>query len=418
MNQSNAASLQSVWTDCDRDGDLDLYVANDRGIYPGLKGNQLFRNVNGVMVDASAGSGADLKMFAMSATCGDFNGDGYPDLYCTNTTDNVAPVFGAFPLLLSNAGQTFTQAQDLWGVAHPGDTWGWGAAFFDWDNDSRVDLYVCNQFDANSLFDNSGTPPATDVAEAAGIAGPIGNNQASYCVAVGDVDLDGDLDVLLNEMGTKLQLYINHEGEKRSSVTLRVIGDGPNTAAIGANADVNFMRNRRPATQFAEIHAGGNAYLSQHEQVLHFGLDSATVVTSATVRWPSAGPTRSFTNMPANERWTIYPPSMLGDGDRDGDLDGLDRDALCAAKGPVVPGTEIFDFNGDFVVSQADTTAFRGAYSAGGRTWSDLDGDEHVNGADLAMLLGAWGGPNCDADLDGDGVVGGADLGLLLGEWQ
>jgi enediyne biosynthesis protein E4 len=408
---SDGASLEAVWTDYDRDGDLDLYVSNDRGPYAGFPANELYRNDGGTFTDVSQSSGADARLFSMGLACGDLDSNGRVDFFCTNTTDPAPPLFGAFPLLLGSPKGTFTQAQDLWGVAHPTTNWGWGSTFFDWNNDGRLDLYVHDQFSPNSLFQNNGRPPLVDVAAAAGIEG---SNLASYCSAFGDVDGDGDIDVLMNNMGEAVTLFINKEGEKRNAVSFRVISTASRAAAVGANASLTVGKT----TLYRESYAGGNSYLGQNELNLHFGLDAATTATSAVVRWPANGPTRTFSSIPANHTWTIYPPAKLGDGDQDGDIDAADRVALCDALGNVEPGTELFDFDGNFVVGSSDVMALKTLFLAAGLKWSDLNGDNHVDAADLAIILGAWGSTDCVKDLDGSGEVSATDLSILLGDWS
>jgi hypothetical protein len=408
------AALEAVWTDFDRDRDLDLYVSNDRGTYPGFPANLLYRNDGGTFVEIGDVANADARLFSMGLACGDLDGNGYVDFFCTNTTDGAPPLLGAFPLLLGSKKGTFVEAQEQYGVAHPTLDWGWGAMFFDWNNDGRLDLYVNDQFSANSLFQNNGGPPLVDVAGAAGIAG---SDLASYCTAYADIDGDGDLDVLLNNMGEALTLFVNNEGEKRNAIRLRVISTSSASEAIGANTDITVGHT----TMYRESYAGGNSYLGQNELTLHFGIGAETVATAGIVRWPANGPTRSLSSIPAGHLWDVYPPAKLGDADRDGDLDAADRAALCAALGPVVHvgalGTEMLDYNGDFTIGSSDVAAFAAAFNAAGGKWADLNTDGVVNAADLAIILGAWGSSECDMDLDGDGNVSAADLSILLGEW-
>jgi hypothetical protein len=357
----------------------------------------------------SVATNADARLFSMGLACGDIDGDGRVDFYCTNTTDPSPPLLGAFPLLLQQKPSTFVEAQVAWGVAHPTTDWGWGSTFFDWNNDGRLDLYVHDQFSANSLFENTGTLPMVDIAAAAGIAG---SNLASYSSAYADVDNDGDIDVLMNNMGEPLTLFINREGEKRNAIRLRIVSEFSAASAVGANADLVVGRT----TLYRENYAGGNSYLGQNEMHLHFGLGSSTVASAATVRWPSAGPVRTLSSIPAGN-WTIYPPAKLGDADGNGLVDMTDRLAFCDAVGAVVAGTELFDLNGDFVVDSADASLLRVRYEASGARWSDLDGDGVVNASDLAVLLGAWGSADCAKDLNGNGQVDAADLSVLLGDW-
>lgn len=399
--------LQSVWTDFDRDGDLDLYLSNDRGMMVGNQPNKLWRNDDGVLVSVGPQAGVDVQMFSMGLACGDINGDGRSDFYNTNTTDLTPPLNGEFALLLSTPKGTFVQSQSAWGVAHPSTTWGWGCLFFDWNNDGDLDLYVNNQFSADSLFDNQGAPPMLDVAVAAAVDGPTGS---SYSSAVGDIDNDGDLDLLASHLNTTLRLYVNHEGETRHWVKFRVIGSGHNTAAVGAAAEVTAGG----VTQWRESHAGGNGYLSQNDLRLHFGLGGATSVSAATVQWPSGGPVRELTNVPGDTIWTLWPPEKMGDSDNDGDRDAADVAALCGLLGaPVTPGMERLDMNGDWVLDRQDAALLHDTTVRPG----DLDGDGVVSGGDLGLLLGSWSSADCMADLDGSGVVGGSDLALMLGNW-
>ncbi|MDP2325810.1 MAG: FG-GAP-like repeat-containing protein, partial [Gammaproteobacteria bacterium] len=357
---SRAATLQPAWTDVDRDGWLDLYLSNDRGVATGAIPNQLWRNVGGTFTDISQSSGAGVALNSMGLALADWNRDGFPDFYFTNTVPND-PLSGiGFPLLLSQGPASWQQAQELWQVARPvassagGDaSTGWGCMFFDWNNDGWQDLYVCILQKPNRLYQGGPTPPAVDVAPAAGIAGSTAF--ATYGCAYLDADGDGDLDVLLNPMGTNAQLYINEEGQNRSWVRFRFKGRWPNTAAIGASVQAHASGG----LWYQEILAGGNNYLGQPEQVIHFGLGKSPGLETATARWPSGGPSRAFTNIPAGAVWTLYPPEALGDADLDGDVDAQDRALLCAWLGTsVVPGREMMDLTGDWQINGSDAAAF------------------------------------------------------------
>ncbi len=414
---TQGATLQPIWTDADRDGWLDLYLSNDRGNVPGAPPNQLWRNIGGTFVDVTPTCGAGLPLCSMGLACGDWNRDGLPDFYATNTVNSSPPLYGAFPLLLSQGSATWSQGQAAWGVAFPSspppqgnNSWGWGCMFFDWNNDGYQDLYVCLDFAPNRLYQGSPTPPAVDVAPAANITGLAANG--NYSCAHLDADGDGDLDVLINPLATTAQLHINHEGETRSWVRFRVKGRWPNTAAIGANVDAVSGG----LILYQEILAGGNGYLGQNEQIIHFGLGSETTLATATARWPSGGPSRAFSNVPAGTQWTLYPPEALGDADTDGDVDAADRAQMCEWLGqPVQPGREMMDFNGDWQIDSADASLFAQLH---GQVVSDLNGDMQVDGADLGALLAGWAGKSCLLDLNGDGYVDGADLGVLLANWS
>jgi hypothetical protein len=264
----------------------------------------------------------------------------------------------------------------------------WGAIFFDFDNDGHQDLYVNNMWEANTLYHNQGTFPAAEIAAAAGVAASTG---ASFSSAVADVDSDGDVDLLVNNHGSNVELFINNEGQKRRWIRYRVLGRGHNVFAVGANVNTrvgNFW-------QLREILAGGNGYLGQNELIVHVGLGDAPVVDEVVVTWPGGSPTRTLTNLPSNEVWTLYPPEHLGDADGDGSVvigdylgftDCYDR--------PVAPGCEMMDFDGNSMIEMNDFAAFLEVYH-------DVPADCNTNGIlDLQEILLEAG-----LDQDADGVL-------------
>ena len=403
-------SYQSVWSDFDRDGDADLVTSNDRGF--GNVPNQLHRNDGGTFTDVSAASGMDVSLCSMGVACGDLDGSLRPDFYFTNLPDAAPPLFGANPLLLATGKDTFAQAQVAWGVAH--HRMSWAAIFWDFDNDADLDLYVNSEFQPNSLYRREPSLPMADVATALGVAGTTG---LSFVSAVGDLDRDGDLDLVQNNYGGAVRLFMNQEGTRRAWLRLRIAGEGRVRDAIGASATVFATggKGRAPAPQWREVLCGGNGYLGQNETMLHFGLGNASAVSSVEVRWPNGAPVRTLTGVRMSAAWTAYPPASLGDANLDGTVNHLDWTTFAATgTGPVVAGREMLDFDGNFSLDTADITAF---WNASAIVRGDLDGDGTVGGADLSSLLAAWGTGGVPADLDLDGTVGGTDLATMLGNW-
>lgn len=404
-----AYSFTGAWTDFDLDGDADLYISNDRGhLAPYFQGNQLFRNDNGHLVEISAASGAGIQLFSMGLAVGDFDRNGYPDFYCTNIASPSQPTLGANPLLLNQGNGTFIRGDQQWGVGLFISSW--GAEMFDFDNEGTIDLYVNNQFVANSLFQNHPTAPAINVSAATNCPG--GTGDYSYASSSADVDGDGDADLLVGGVGSNALLYINHEGEKRNAVTVRVVGKPGNPTAIGATLRGQLDPNG--PLLFRDIFAGGRSYLGHDLPEAPFGLGTRSTLLHVTVQWPrgiDGGPTRVISNLPANGVWSVYPPSRLGDIDGDGVLTGIDRFGFdaCAGTG-FIPGCEMMDFDGDSDIDADDKFLFD-------HKASDFDGDGIVGSSDLAILLGFWGTANATCDLSGDGHVNADDIALMLGVW-
>jgi hypothetical protein len=408
---STGLSYQSVWGDHDRDSWPDLCVSNDRGF--AAVPNKLWRNDAGAFVDISAATGMDVSLCSMGVACGDLTGDARPDYYFTNLPDPQPPLLGVNPLLLSAAKGPFTRGEAEWGVSNL--KMSWGAIFWDFDNDRDLDLYVNNEFQPNALYRNPGAPPMTDIAAAAAVAGTA---NLSFASAIGDLDRDGDLDLLLNNYGGPVRLLMNQEGAQRNWLRLRVAGGGRMRDAIGASATLvaRGAKGQSLPLQWREVLCGGNSFLAQHETTLHFGLGNATGVASVEVRWPAGGPVRTLTNLPMNARWTAYPPSRLGDVDGDAVVGPLDWAQFAQwGLGPLAPGREMLDFDGDSDIDATDAASF---WSAASFTRGDLDGSGAVDASDLATMLGAWGSAGSSADLDLDGSVGAGDLSVLLGAWN
>ncbi len=448
--------FQGVWSDYDNDGDVDLFVSQDRGhLGPLFMGDLLYRNDGGTFTDVSATSGFGEKLFGMGVGAADIDNDLDLDYYVTNIGTVNQPNGGINPLYINQGDGTFVQAATTWGLdlapIPPSTTSGswWGSIFFDFDNDGWQDLFVNNQFLSNRLLrNNAGVPPFTDVTAEAAVAGTTGFQKASFSSAVSDIDGDGDLDLLVNNMGGNVLLYVNHEGTKRNWMKLRIVGEGKNRNAIGAHVNV------RTGTQWQmrEVLTGGNGFLGANTQVQHFGLDQAVAADEVVISWPGGQTMRTVTNLPSNLDWTMYPPSRLGDSNGDGHVTIADFASLkvCFGAG-LIPGYEMMDITGDSFVDLADVDEFLKVYEGtvedcneNGTTDlveilmnpgldndgdgllddcgsisdpADINGDGVVNGADLGLLLAGWGeaGPT---DLNGDGTTNGADLGLLLASWS
>jgi len=221
--------------DYDLDGDEDVLVAGD------FVTSHVWRNDGGfTFTDVTAGVGVGTDENGMGSTLGDHDNDGDLDWFVTSIYlekgEQPNPSTGTTGnRLYRNEGDgTFTDATDESGVRD--GSWGWGASFLDHDNDADLDLVHTNGWnyfdypvDAMRLFVNDGTGVFTDEAAALGIA-DVGQGRG---LATFDHDRDGDLDVLVNNLGEGLVLYRNDVDNGHRWVEVRLLDTQGNTQGLG-----------------------------------------------------------------------------------------------------------------------------------------------------------------------------------------
>lgn len=439
---------RATWADYDNDGDLDLYLVNSGD-------NKLFRNDgDDVFTDVTPELMAHDGL-SRCAAWGDFDNDGLVDLYLSVSGVNIQ---GDINLLFKNFGNDVFGLLSHQALELP-ERVGRGVSWSDFDNDGDLDLYVANGGppeagpkdppvnDTNALIRNDGaghfseiTPTLLQLQDnsravtwvdfdndldmdlyvttgSAGqnslfvntdegfvlfddpviggdgrtrdaawgdfdndgdldlylsrlfdnkllenngkgafhdvTAGELGNAANGRGVAWADYDNDGDLD-LFNATSARNTLFRNDTPSDYSWLKVRLVGTISNRSAIGARIIVKIGEH----TQMREV-AAGEGYLSHRPLEQHFGLRHYQFAEEVRIQWPSSGIEQVFTNVIANQTLTI--------------------------------------------IEQAQTP--------------DLNGDSVVNGADLALMLSAWGTAEAIGDVNGDGVVDGADLALMLSSW-
>jgi hypothetical protein len=299
--------LGVVVADYDEDGWPDVFVAND------TMPNFLFRNmgqfrfvetglVSGIAV------GADGKARAgMGIDTGDYDADGRLDLVITNLDFEMHTVNRGLGRGL------FGYAATESGIGYPTLPFvGFGVAFLDFDNDTQLDLAIANghildnapQFRTGStyrqrrlLFRNTTLRRFAEVGRSAGPAFAV--DRVGRGLATGDIDNDGDLDLLVTNNGESAELLRNDGGNRANALLVRLRGTGGNTDAIGAR--IRLTAGSR--TQIRDVKAG-SSYLSQNDLRAHFGLGTAERVDRIEVVWPS-GKTEVISGATANETVTI-----------------------------------------------------------------------------------------------------------------
>jgi hypothetical protein len=282
--------LGVVVADYDDDGWPDVFVANDT--MPNFlfhnEGKGVFREVGllaGVAVandgKARAGMGTDF---------GDYDGDGLLDLVVTNHE------FESTSLYRNLGGGLFAESTVESGLGPPTLPYvGFGAVFMDYDNDGRLDLAIVNghvvdntaQFRPSSsyaqrrlLFRNTGNRRFSDVSR---FAGPgFGVEKVGRTLVAGDIDNDGDLDLLVTNTGQAADLLRNDGGNRGGAMLIRLVGKRSNRDGIGAK-----LRIKTGTTTHVRYVKAGSSYLGQNDMRVHVGVGDATLVDRLEVRWPS-----------------------------------------------------------------------------------------------------------------------------------
>ena len=294
--------LGGAWGDFDADGRPDLYVANDGGP------NFLYRNNGGgTFTDVGLESGTALsedgkEQGSMGVAIGDYDHSGRWSIFVTNLFDEYNALYRQDKGLLfsdvSFASQTGQSSLPFVG---------WGTHFFDYDNDGWLDLLVVNGHvypqveraalgaryrQRKLLYRNNRNGTFAETASTAGQA--LMEPAVSRGSAAGDLDNDGDLDIVVNNLDGAPTVLRNDGGNRQNFLNVDLVGRASNRSAIGALVTVTAG----DLVQRAERRSGAS-YLSQDDARLHFGLGTRTALDSVDVRWPS-GIVQRFSGLRAN----------------------------------------------------------------------------------------------------------------------
>ena len=337
-----------LWWDFDSDGWLDIFVGNDFKVP-----DQLYRNNgDGTFTDVIRIAFPHTTWFSMGSDVGDVNNDGRLDLlvsdmagtthYRSKVTMGEMNVHREFlktaeprqymrnALLLNTGTRRFQEAAYMAGLAK--SDWSWAVKLADFDNDGWTDAFISNG--AARMFNHADrnftdrqrigktqwelwedTPPRLEENlafrnlgdlkfEKVGAKWGLKKNGMSYSAATGDLDNDGDLDLVVGNLDAPLGIYRNTSVSH--SITVRLAGDDGNLQGLGALVKVRSgeslqTRQLMPATGF----------LSSNQPLLHFGLGDREMVDSLSIRWPN-GTEQELQDLPADRAYVIDQPAAGG----------------------------------------------------------------------------------------------------------
>src|SRR6266852_4440811 len=295
-----------VWGDYDNDGWPDLFVTNDSGW------NFLYHNKHdGSFEEIGIPSGTGLGPFGqnfgnMAADFADFDRDGMLDLFVARFGNQPASLY-------RNGGDQFIDIAGKAKIAGP--TFApvkWGTGFGDFDNDGWPDILIANG-NFSSLMDK--LPNEVRFAEPLQLFRNLGNRafeeiadraglnvpplRSRRGTAFGDINNDGNLDAVVFNVSGPPSLFINETSNSNHRVLFCLIGAKSNRAAIGARVAVTTST----MTQIDEVRAGGS-YNSTNDVRLHFGLGTDPIMSKVQVQWPS-GRKQEFVGVPGDAIYEI-----------------------------------------------------------------------------------------------------------------
>ncbi len=308
LDDATLKALGVAMLDYDTDGWMDLFVTND------TEADRLYRNQgDGTFTDIGVVAGvafseAGVARAGMGVDAADYDRSGRPSLIIGNFSNEMIALYHneGNGLFIDEAPRSALGRRSLLTLA-------FGCFFFDYDLDGHLDIFVANGHVADDvervqsrvtyaqpphLFRNQGDGRFDEVAPEPG--GALAEPLVARGTAYGDIDNDGDLDVLITVNDGPARLLRNDVSDTGNVLRVQLVGTASNRDGIGARVEI-ALGDGAPLWRLVKT---GSSYASQSELPLTFGLGATAVVESVRVVWPS-GPVDTAARVVANQRMTV-----------------------------------------------------------------------------------------------------------------
>jgi hypothetical protein len=307
--EPKSKSLGVATFDYNRDGWMDLFVAND------TEPNKLYKNNgNGTFTEMATTAGVAFSeegkaRAGMGVDFADYDGSGYPSLVIGNFSNEMLGVYhneGKSGLFIDEAPSSTLGQATLLSLT-------FGLFFFDYDLDGKLDLFLANGHVADDinkvqpkityamapkLFRNEGKKKFTEMSKKLGK--PFQRPIVARGTAYGDFDNDGDPDVLVTTNGGPAYLLRNDGGNQLRFARFKLQGTASNRDGLGAKVTLTLADGSK---QWQMVHSG-SSYCSQSELVLTFGLGRNDKIERAEIEWPN-GKVEKLTSLPPNQLFLV-----------------------------------------------------------------------------------------------------------------
>jgi enediyne biosynthesis protein E4 len=309
ISAARGKALGVAFADYDDDGWTDVYVANDS-----MQDFLFHNNKDGTFSEVGLSSGAGLnqdgKAFAgMGVDFADYDNDGRPDVVVSDLSNE------RYALFRNEGGGFFTDESSSSGLARITMLLsGWGVKFFDFDNDGWKDIFVAQGHVLDNVEKTSGglryeQPPlllhnAKGRFQNVDAGSALEVPRAGRGAAFGDIDNDGDIDVVVANVGEGCSVFRNNGGNRNHWLGLRLTGSRSNRDGIGARIEITSASGQK---QFYTVSTAGS-YISASDRRVIAGLGADTFAKRVVIKWPS-GVIQNLSNVKADGMMDVREPA-------------------------------------------------------------------------------------------------------------